>query len=136
MGNHSMPSKSMLRRTAAAGAIAGFSAVGLGALSTVAAPTANAFCFGNCRHTTTTTTTTNSNNNNNTVSVSVSNGVTTQSNRGSGNIVNPQFGLGVLGPTQASTTASIGNISAANGLLNTTNIVIAQTQPAPLPVVP
>jgi hypothetical protein len=129
----------MLKRTVAAGAIAGLSAVGLGALSTVAAPTANAFCFGNCRHTTTTTNTTGSNNNNNNVSISVSNGNTTQSNRGSGNIVNPQLGLGVLGPTQASTTASIGNVSALNGNANLTTFVISQSQTAaalPVPIVP
>ncbi len=43
MGNHSVPSKtSTLKRTVAAGAIVGCSAVGLGALSSLAAPMANA----------------------------------------------------------------------------------------------
>ena len=133
MGNHSMPSKpSMLRRTVAAGTMVGCSAVGLGALSSVAAPTANAH-WGHSS-TTTTTTTSNSNNNNNPVSISLSNGNTTQSNRGSGNIVNPQFGFGLLGPTQVSTTASIGNISAENGNAYVTSIIIAQTPPAALRV--
>jgi hypothetical protein len=126
MGNHSMPSKpSTLKRTVAAGAMVGCSAVGLGALSSVAAPTANA-CWLGCHHTTTNNTT---NNTNTGVAVSVtnSNGNVKQSNSFSGNTISPQFGLGILGPTQASTTASIGNIAAANGVGNTVAVVVAQT---------
>ena len=57
MGNHSMPSKQIVKRTVAAGTIAGCSAVGLGALSTVAAPAANA-CWLGCHSTHNSTTST------------------------------------------------------------------------------
>ena len=70
MGNHSMPSNQTLKRTVAAGAIAGCSAVGLSALSTVAAPTANACWLGNA--TALLQLLPNNSNNNNGVSVSLS----------------------------------------------------------------
>jgi hypothetical protein len=126
MGNHSMPSKpSVVTRTVAAGAIAGCTAVGFGALSSVAAPTANAKGFGGLfGGGGSTSSTSNTTTNKNSPTISISQGNTTQSNSRSGNIVNPQFGIGVLGPTQASTTVSVGNVSALNGVANVTTIAI------------
>ncbi len=128
MGNHSMPSKtSTLRRTVAAGTIAGCSAVGLGALSTLAAPTASA-CFAFCGGSTHNSTHTS--NNGVSVSASQSNGNTTQSTGAlSGNQISTPIGLGVLtaaGPTNTSANTSISNVSAANGAANT--IVITAFQ--------
>src|ERR1700731_4100514 len=128
MGNHSVPSKQTLKRTVAAGTIAGCSAVGLGALSTLAAPTANACWFG-C-HSTHSTTTNNSTNTGVSVSVSQNNGTTTQSTGAfSGNNLSPQFGLGLLtaaGPTQTSASAPISNVAVANGTLNPVTITAFQ----------
>ena len=124
MGNHSVPSKQTLKRTVAAGTIAGCSAVGLGALSTLAAPTANACWFG-C-HSTHTTTTNNSTNTGVSVTASQSNGNTTQSTGAlSGNQFSVPIGLG-LAPVQTSANTSINNVSAANGAANT--IVISAFQ--------
>jgi hypothetical protein len=129
MGNHAMPSKHTLKRTVAAGTIAGCSAVGLGALSTLAAPTANAFCFGKCSHTTTTTTTSGPSSSGSGINVSVSNnnGNTTQSTGAfSGNAFSIPIGLG-LAPVNASTVTPITNVSALNGTGNLVTVVAAQT---------
>jgi len=124
MGNHSVPSKQTLKRTVAAGTIAGCSAVGLGALSTLAAPTANACWFG-C-HSTHTTTSNTSTNSGVSVTASQSNGNTTQSTGAlSGNQFSVPIGLG-LAPVQTSANTSINNVSAANGAANT--IVISAFQ--------
>jgi hypothetical protein len=126
MGNHSKPSNQTLKRTVAAGAIAGCSAVGLGALSTVAAPAANAFCFGKCSHTTTST---NNSNNNSGVSVTLSqsNGNTKQSTGAlSGNQFSVPIGLG-LAPVNTSANTSISNVSALNGTANTQAVVVTQS---------
>jgi len=124
MGNHSVPSKQTLKRTVAAGTIAGCSAVGLGALSTLAAPTANACWFG-C-HSTHTTTSNTSSNNGVSVTASQSNGNTTQSTGAlSGNQFSVPIGLG-LAPVNASTNTSINNVSAANGAANTLSVVAFQ----------
>jgi hypothetical protein len=127
MGNHSMPSKQTLKRTVAAGAIAGCSAVGLSALSTVAAPAANA-CFFGCSHTSNTSTTKNSNNNSGvSVTMSQSNGNTKQSTGAlSGNAFSIPIGLGVA-PINASTITPITNVSALNGTANTQAVVVTQT---------
>ena len=125
MGKHAMPRKpSTMKRTVVAGAIAGCSAIGLGALSELAAPTANASPWG---HHTSGHNTTNSNNSNNgvAVSVSTSNGNTKQSNTLSGNQING-LQLGVLGANTAANT-SIGNISAANGNANVVSVIVAQS---------
>jgi hypothetical protein len=124
MGNHSVPSKQTLKRTVAAGTIAGCSAVGLGALSTLAAPTANACWFG-C-HSTHSTTTNKSTNTGVSVTASQSNGNTTQSTGAlSGNQFSVPIGLG-LAPVNTSANTSINNVSAANGAANT--IVITAFQ--------
>jgi len=124
MGNHSVPSKQTLKRTVAAGTIAGCSAVGLGALSTLAAPTANACWFG-C-HSTHTTTTNTSTNTGVSVTASQNNGNTTQSTGAlSGNQFSVPIGLG-LTPATTSANTSINNVSAANGAANT--IVITAFQ--------
>jgi len=127
MGNHSMPSKQTLKRTVAASAIAGCSAVGLGALSTVAAPAANACWFG-CHSTQNTTTTKNSNNNSGVaVTLSQSNGNTKQSTGAfSGNAFSIPIGLG-LAPVNASTITPITNVSALNGTANTQAVVVTQS---------
>lgn len=123
MGNHSMPSKQVLKRTVAAGTIAGCSAVGLGALSTIAAPTANA-CFAFCGGSTHTTTHTS--NNGVSVTASQSNGNSTQSTGAlSGNQLSVPIGLGLV-PATTSANTSINNVSAANGAANT--IVITAFQ--------
>ena len=124
MGNHSVPSKQTLKRTVAAGTIAGCSAVGLSALSTLAAPTANACWFG-C-HSTHTTTSNTSTNTGVSVTASQSNGNTTQSTGAlSGNQLSVPIGLG-LTPVNTSANTSINNVSAANGAANT--IVITAFQ--------
>jgi hypothetical protein len=129
MGNHSVPSKQTLKRTVAAGTIAGCSAVGLGALSTLAAPAANA-CFLGC-HSTHNSTSNSSSGSGINVSVSNNNGNTTQSTGAfSGNNISPQFGLGVLtatGPTSTSVFTPITNVSALNGTGNLVTVVAAQT---------
>jgi hypothetical protein len=129
MGNHSMPSKQIVKRTVAAGTIAGCSAVGLGALSTLAAPTANA-CWLGCHSTQNTTSNTTKNSNNNSgvsVSVSQNNGTTTQSTGAlSGNQFSVPIGLG-LAPINTSANTSISNVAVANGTLNPVTIVAAQT---------
>ncbi len=128
MGNHSMPSKpSTLRRTVAAGTIAGCSAVGFGALSTVAAPAANA-CFLGC-HSTHNSTSNSSSGSGINVTVSNNNGNTTQSTGAfSGNNLSPQFGLGVLGvPANTSAFVPVTNVSALNGTGNLVTVVAAQT---------
>jgi hypothetical protein len=123
MGNHSMPSKtSTLRRTVTAGTIAGCSAVGIGALSTVAAPAANA-CFLACSTHSSSTSTSQSGGSGVTVNISQSDGKTTQSTGAlSGNQISTPIGLGVLtaaGPTQTSANTSISNVSALNGSADT-----------------
>jgi hypothetical protein len=126
MGNHAMPSKHTLKRTVAAGTIAGCSAVGLGALSTLAAPTANA-CFFGCHSTNTTTSGPSSSGSGINVSVSNNNGNTTQSTGAfSGNAFSIPIGLG-LAPVNASTITPITNVSALNGTGNLVTVVAAQT---------
>jgi hypothetical protein len=127
MGNHSKPSKQTLKRTVAAGTIAGCSAVGLGALSTVAAPAANA-CFFGCSHTSNTSTTKNSNNNSGVaVTLSQSNGNTKQSTGAlSGNQFSVPIGIG-LAPVNTSANTSISNVSALNGTANTQAVVVTQS---------
>ena len=128
MGNHSKPSNQTLKRTVAAGAIAGCSAVGLSALSTVAAPAANA-CFAFCGGTTHNSSSTKNSNNNSGVSVSLSqsNGNTKQSTGAlSGNQFSVPIGIG-LAPINTSANTSISNVSAANGAANTQAVVVAQT---------
>lgn len=126
MGNHSMPSKQTLKRTVAASTIAGCSAVGLGALSTLAAPTANA-CFFGCHSTHNTTSGPSSSGSGINVSVSNNNGNTTQKTGAfSGNAFSIPIGLGVA-PINASTITPITNVSALNGTGNLVTVVAAQT---------
>ncbi len=124
MGNHSMPSKHTLQRTVAAGAIVGCSAVGIGVLSSLAAPMANAKS-----HSHGTSGPSNSSSAGSGVAVTVSNtdGNTKQSTGAfSGNAFSIPIGIG-LTPANAPVSTSIGNISAANGTLDTTAVVVAQT---------
>ena len=125
MGNHSKPSNQTLKRTVAAGAIAGCSAVGLSALSTVAAPAANA-CWLGC-HSTQNTTKNSNNNSGVSVSLSQSNGNTKQSTGAlSGNQFSVPIGIG-LAPVNTSANTSISNVSALNGTANTQAVVVTQS---------
>jgi hypothetical protein len=125
MGNHSKPSNQTLKRTVAAGAIAGCSAVGLSALSTVAAPAANA-CWLGC-HSTQNTTKNSNNNSGVSVTLSQSNGNTKQSTGAlSGNQFSVPIGIG-LAPVNTSANTSISNVSALNGTANTQAVVVTQS---------
>jgi hypothetical protein len=126
MGNHSMPSKtSTLRRTVAAGTIAGCSAVGLGALSTLAAPTASA-CFAFCGGSTHSSSSSTSSNNGVSVSVSQTDGNVKQSTGAlSGNQLSVPIGLG-LAPVNTTASTSISNVAAANGVGDTIAVVAFQ----------
>ena len=126
MGNHSMPSNQTLKRTVAAGAIAGCSAVGLSALSTLAAPTANA-CFFGCHSTNNTTSGPSSSGSGINVSVSNNNGNTTQSTGAfSGNAFSIPIGLG-LTPVNTSANTQLTNVSALNGTGNLVTVVATQS---------
>lgn len=126
MGNHSMPSNHTLKRTVAAGTIAGCSAVGLGALSTLAAPTANA-CFFFCGGSTHSTTGPSNSGSGINVSVSNNNGNTTQKTGAfSGNAFSLPIGLG-LAPVNTSANTQLTNVSALNGTGNLVTVTAAQT---------